>query len=59
MSPQAIGNSLFALGKMGARSAELSDRQLVAIEVAVRKAATTMAKRDAMQTIQGILCVDN
>jgi hypothetical protein len=54
MSPQALGNSIFALGKMGARMSAFPDRVTVALEVAVRRAAPKMVRRDAMQTLQGI-----
>ena len=54
MSPQALGNSIFALGKMGAIMSAFPDRVTVALEVAMRRAAPKMVRRDAMQTLQGI-----
>lgn len=58
MSPQAIGNTLYAMGKIGVTYRSMTDRLLIAVEVAIRKAASRMVKLDAMQVLQGLVLLD-
>lgn len=57
MSPQAIGNILYALGKLGAKYWAFTDRMHIALELAIRASADEMVYKDAMQVIQGLSLV--
>lgn len=54
MSSQAVGNSLFALGRMGLRFEDLSESSRVALEIAVRHSMDLAHDQDFMQIVQGL-----
>lgn len=54
MSSQAVGNSLYALGRMGLRYDSLLEKGRVALEIAVRQSLQLAHDQDLMQTAQGL-----
>ena len=49
MSGQAVGNTIYSLGRLGVHSIGLTDRMTIAIEVSIRRGGPRMRYRDALQ----------
>lgn len=54
MSPQAVCNTLYSLGGLGATSNVLTERVILAVELALRKVCIQMKGRDASQALVGL-----
>lgn len=51
---QAVGNTLYALGRLGIYQESLTDRMRIAVEVAIRKSFDRMHRKDVLQTVHGL-----
>ena len=49
-----MGNTLYALGRLGIYYESLTDRMQIAIEVSIRKSFDRMKRKDVLQTVHGL-----
>lgn len=58
MSPQAVCNILYSLGGLGATSNVLTERVILAVELALRKVCIQLKGRDASQALVGLATIN-